>query len=163
MNPPPGLSAALSRLQTVRRKRPQPWKVAGGLLFVSVALLQSFYHLQQSFQLSKFQEPFVDLTLPFVLSPTARDDDDDDDGNDAIHSRFAYAFVIGGCDPTNLPTYQNYLFNIAIAARVLKRLGSQADVVALFQMSQTATELQLPKEDLQLLHAQNFTVYYIPQ
>ncbi|GAX17161.1 hypothetical protein FisN_6Lh463 [Fistulifera solaris] len=76
---------------------------------------------------------------------------------------FAYTFVIGGCDPTNRASYQNYLFNIAISARILKRLGSQADIVALFQMSQTAKEPQLPKYDLDLLQAQNVTVYYIPQ
>jgi hypothetical protein len=165
MNPPPGMTMALSRLQAIRRKRPQPWKLAGGLMFIGLGLLQSLYHLQQSLQLSKLQEQFHDFTLPFLLFPNTEvssknyyDQDDHD-----TYSRFAYAFVIGGCDPTNLPTYQNYLFNIAIAARNLKRLGSKADVVVLFQMSKTATDLQLPKEDLELLHAENVTVYYIPQ
>jgi alpha-N-acetylglucosamine transferase len=44
---------------------------------------------------------------------------------------------------------------------VLKRLGSQADVVALFQMSQTATESRLPIDGLQLLESQNVIIYFI--
>lgn len=135
------------------------WKIAAGLLFMGFGLLRSFYILQQALRLTRVQEHFLDLTLPSILSLNSANNDD----QDANHSRFAYAFVIGGCDPERLPTYQNYLFNIAVATRILRRLGSQADVVALFQMSQTATQLQLPTEDLQLLHTQNVKVYYIPQ
>ncbi len=54
------------------------------------------------------------------------------------------------------------MFSIAVAARILKRLGNKADVVALFQMSETATKLQLPNEDLQLLDSQNVIIYSIP-
>ena len=79
-------------------------------------------------------------------------------------SPFAYAFVIGGCDPENPPTYQNYLFNIAIATKILREVNSTADVVALFQMAQDApADATLPRRDLQLLHALGVYVYYIPQ
>ncbi len=79
-------------------------------------------------------------------------------------SPFAYAFVIGGCDPEKPPTYQNYLFNIAIATKMLREVNSTADVVALFQMGQDMPAgASLPQRDLQLLHALGVYVYYIPQ
>lgn len=79
-------------------------------------------------------------------------------------SPFAYAFVIGGCDPDNPPTYQDYLFNIAIAAKILREVNSTADVVALFQMAQDVpVGTTLPRRDLRLLHALGVFVYYIPQ
>lgn len=79
-------------------------------------------------------------------------------------SLFAYAFVIGGCDPEKPPTYQNYLFNIAISTKILREVNSTADVVALFQMAQDVPAgATLPLRDLQLLHALGVYVYYIPQ
>jgi hypothetical protein len=78
-------------------------------------------------------------------------------------SPFAYAFVIGGCDPDNESSYQNYLFNILIGAKILKERGSTADVVALFQVSSKAMRTRLPDKDSRLLHALGVYVYYIPQ
>ena len=78
-------------------------------------------------------------------------------------SPFAYTFVVGGCDPTRPESYQNYLFNIAISAKILKERGSMADVVALFQVSESAESHELAHEDLKVLHALGVYVYYIPQ
>ena len=78
-------------------------------------------------------------------------------------SPFAYGFVIGGCDPGRIESYQNYLFNIAIAAKILRERGSTADVIALFQVSESAKTHELAPEDLRLLHALGVYVYYIPQ
>ena len=78
-------------------------------------------------------------------------------------SPFAYGFVIGGCDPKRPATYQNYLFNIAIAAQILRERGSTADVVALFQVSKTAETQELLPQDLKILHGLGVYVYYIPQ
>ena len=76
---------------------------------------------------------------------------------------FAYAFVIGGCDPDYEPSYQNYLFNILVAARIFQERGSAADVVVLFQVSAKAKRTRLPHKDSRLLHALGVQVYYIPQ
>lgn len=78
-------------------------------------------------------------------------------------SPFSYAFVIGGCDPAMPPTYQNYLFNIAIATKVLRELGSTADVSVLFQLSEKAESNALNQGDLDILHALGVYVYYIPK
>ena len=80
-----------------------------------------------------------------------------------LTSPFAYAFVIGGGDPDNTPSYQNYLFNVLIATIILKHQGSTADVVALFQVSAKAKRTRLPHKDVRLLHALGVHVYYIPQ
>ena len=78
-------------------------------------------------------------------------------------SPFAYAFVIGGCNPDQHPSYQNYLFNILVSAKILQERGSKADVVALFQVGAKARTLKIPDADVRLLHALGVYVYYIPQ
>jgi hypothetical protein len=78
-------------------------------------------------------------------------------------SPFAYAFVIGGCDPDYAPSYQNYIFNIVVAAKILMERGSKADVVVLLQVSNKARHQRLPRSDVRLLHALGVYVYYFPQ
>lgn len=78
-------------------------------------------------------------------------------------SPYSYAFVIGGCDPDRPNSYQNYLFNIAIAAKILRECGSKADVTVLFQADQNAQSHELNYNDLRILHALGVYVYYIPQ
>jgi hypothetical protein len=79
-------------------------------------------------------------------------------------ARYAYAFVIGGCNPDEeFPTYRYFIYNILVSARVLREAGSQADVVAFFQISYQSTYDRLPSEDVRLLDAMNIRIEYIPK
>ena len=77
-------------------------------------------------------------------------------------ARYAYAFVIGGCKPED-PAYRYFIYNVLVAARVLQRAGSQADVVVFFQMSHYSTSNELPVADVQLLQAMHVKIKYIPK
>jgi hypothetical protein len=79
-------------------------------------------------------------------------------------ARYAYAFVIGGCNPDEeFPTYRYFIYNILVSARVLREAGSQADVVAFFQISYKSTYDRLASEDVRLLEAMNVRIEYIPK
>jgi hypothetical protein len=78
------------------------------------------------------------------------------------NSPYAYAFVIGGCDPQR-PSYRNYVYDILISSHILRERGSKADVVAFFQMSFHSKATTLPAEDIRLLTAMQVKIKYIPK
>jgi hypothetical protein len=79
-------------------------------------------------------------------------------------AKYAYAFVLGGCNPDEeFPAYRYFIYNILVSARVLREAGSQADVVAFFQISYKSTFDRLPPEDVRLLEAMNVRIKYIPK
>jgi hypothetical protein len=49
-------------------------------------------------------------------------------------SRFAYSFLVGGCDPDN-PTYLGYLYDILVSTYIQRQDGSRSDVMVFFQMA----------------------------
>jgi hypothetical protein len=77
-------------------------------------------------------------------------------------SPYAYAFVIGGCNPAK-PAYRNYIYNIIVATRILRSEGSKADVFVFFQMSYDSPSETLPEEDVRVLEAMNIKFRYIPK
>jgi hypothetical protein len=77
-------------------------------------------------------------------------------------SPYAYAFVIGGCNPDK-PSYRGFVYNILVAARILKELGSTADVVAFFQLSYQYTGgTTIAEEDVKALEGLGIHIEYIP-
>jgi hypothetical protein len=77
-------------------------------------------------------------------------------------SHYAYAFIIGGCNPEE-PRYRGFVYNVAVVARILREEGSTADVVAFFQMSVGSDATALPDEDASLLEALGVRVLYLPK
>jgi len=83
------------------------------------------------------------------------------DNFNQTNSPYAYAFVIGGVNPSK-PAYKGFLYNILVSARVLRQLGSTADVVAFFQLSHAYRRSDtLPDEDLRALRGMGIKIYYI--
>ena len=76
-------------------------------------------------------------------------------------STCAYAFVIGGCNPGN-SLCDGFIYNILVAAQILREEGSKHDVVALFQMSINSTSPQLSPEHTRALKGMNIRIRYIP-
>ena len=82
-------------------------------------------------------------------------------GANETNSPYAYAFVIGGCNP-NKPVYRGFLYNILVSARLLRQMGSTADVVAYFQLSHSYRRSDtLPDEDIRALEGLGIKIYYI--
>lgn len=84
--------------------------------------------------------------------------------NHISRSKFAYTFVIGGCNPDQPSRYRGYVYNILVSARMLRNLGSKADVVAFFQLSSKAANATttLPEDDVRPLEALGVRIRYIP-
>jgi len=77
-------------------------------------------------------------------------------------ARFAYAFLISGCDPSSPLTYRPYLFNILVATKILIDSGSHADVVVMIQLQKEYKEL--PSQDLAWLqlYPSTIRIHYLP-
>jgi hypothetical protein len=77
-------------------------------------------------------------------------------------SPFAYAFVIGGCNPDN-GRYMGFLYNVMVATKVLRDEGSLSDVVLLLQISPNTTASTIPERQQHALEALGIHMYYIPK
>jgi hypothetical protein len=75
-------------------------------------------------------------------------------------SRFAYAFLVAGCDPSR-PSYRGFLYNVLVAKHVLKAKGSTADVLLMLRMASNATK-SLPAEEEQMLRDGGILFRYLP-
>lgn len=79
-----------------------------------------------------------------------------------ISSRYAYAFVIGGCDPDN-QRYHGFFYNVLVSANILREEGSKSDVVLFVQMAYASSMETLPNLEQELLEKLNIKVRYIPK
>jgi hypothetical protein len=77
-------------------------------------------------------------------------------------SKYAYAYVIGGCNPDN-GHYKGFLYNIFVSARILREEGARADVVAMFQISYQSNATELPISDVRALSSLGVKIEYIPK
>lgn len=69
--------------------------------------------------------------------------------------RFAYAYVVGGCDPDR-PAYRNFLYNILINTDTIRSgdTASTADVVVFVQMAAESQVDRLPRADEDMMTEQ---------
>lgn len=75
-------------------------------------------------------------------------------------SDFAYAFVIGGCNPEN-GLYRGFLYNAMVASEILREEGSTSDVVVVIQMSYNTTAVKLPKRETTALDKLGIAIKYL--
>lgn len=66
-------------------------------------------------------------------------------------AKYAYSFVMGGIHEDR-PAYKGFLYDVLIAASLLRKYGSTADIWLWIQLSPDSTMDDLPTEDLRLLH-----------
>jgi alpha-N-acetylglucosamine transferase len=81
--------------------------------------------------------------------------------NPAVPARFAYAYVIGGCNEAG--AYRNYIYDIIISTFIQREEGSTADVVVLIQMAYLSAYETLPDQDRKLLERMDVKIQYIPK
>lgn len=77
-------------------------------------------------------------------------------------SPYAYAFVMGGVNEQD-GRYLGMFYNILIAAYILDKEGSAADIVVYVQMSSNSTLTELPPDNVRLLDAVNVKIKYLPK
>ena len=78
-------------------------------------------------------------------------------------SPYAYVFVSGGAQPEEPSTYHGYLYNILIAATILRELGSTSDIVAYFQLSVRTNATSLPSNEVAWLKSAGVKIRYLPK
>ena len=84
------------------------------------------------------------------------------DSSTPMSARFAYAYVVGGCDPDQ-PVYRNFLYNIMINSYTLKEASSSADVVVFVQMAAKSADSKLPSADELMLQQMGIETQYLPK
>ena len=78
------------------------------------------------------------------------------------YSKYAYAYVIGGCNPSN-PSYRGFIYNVLVSTRLLRDQGSMNDVVVFIQLTYSYTDGNtLPEVDIKALEGLDVHIYYIP-
>ena len=78
-------------------------------------------------------------------------------------SDYAYVFMIGGVNPEDFSTYRGYLFNILIAAKILRQQGSTADMVLWLQIVMKTDATTLPVEHEKWLEEAGIRLRYLPK
>lgn len=79
----------------------------------------------------------------------------------AFGAQFAYAFIVGGCDPENDGSYKGFIWQVLMNAYILREAKSSSDVILFVQMSSGSKADKLPEEDLIHLRSMNIQVRYI--
>jgi hypothetical protein len=79
-----------------------------------------------------------------------------------LYSPYAYAFLVGGCDPDR-PGYRNYIYNLLVAAHLLRKHGSTADLVLFLQMSFFSKSDSISPDETHWLRSMGFRIKYIPR
>mmetsp|Transcript_12343 Transcript_12343/g.35796 ORF Transcript_12343/g.35796 Transcript_12343/m.35796 type:complete len:544 (-) Transcript_12343:2202-3833(-) len=77
--------------------------------------------------------------------------------------RWAYAYLLAGCDPDSPGTYLGMMYNALVSARLLQEEASVADVVVMIEMHYNTSYATLPAEHERLLNATNIKIKYLPQ
>jgi hypothetical protein len=77
-------------------------------------------------------------------------------------SPYAYAFVMGGVNEED-GFYLGMLYNVLIAAYILEKEGSTADIVLYVQMSAESPSNELPADNTRLLEEVGVRIRYLPK
>mmetsp|Transcript_900 Transcript_900/g.1773 ORF Transcript_900/g.1773 Transcript_900/m.1773 type:complete len:473 (-) Transcript_900:43-1461(-) len=72
--------------------------------------------------------------------------------------KWAYAFLVAGCDPDQPLTYRNYFYNILVAANLLHQKSTSettnnrmTDIIVMIQFTKASNATELPLSELQWL------------
>jgi lipopolysaccharide biosynthesis glycosyltransferase len=77
-------------------------------------------------------------------------------------SPYAYTFVLGAIHEDR-PAYKGFLYDVLIAASLLRKYGSTADIWLWVQLSPDSRLQELPEEDIRLLKALNINIKSLPK
>ena len=83
------------------------------------------------------------------------------------YRKWAYAFLMGGCNPKKPNEYRGFIYNILVSAETLLQSGSVADIVVMVQLAYDRdgrnNHTSLPDEDIALLQSlENIRIQYLP-
>jgi lipopolysaccharide biosynthesis glycosyltransferase len=139
------------------------------LLHAVLVVLTIVYLYLQIHELDLFETETTETTTTTtatIRSSTSQHHDSHPHGRRRHHGRWAYVFLVAGCDPSKPWTYRNYLYNILVSAYVLKHQhNSQADIIVMVQLDKYVvnTTTSLPPRDERWLRQLNVSIRYLPK
>jgi hypothetical protein len=101
------------------------------------------------------------LSSPYKLNYDQSHSNPQDETKKSTAGKFAYVFLMAGCDPKQKERYIGYVLNILISKFILKQSGSTADVVVLTRMSSETTEETISEQEM--LEKGGVIVRYLPK
>jgi hypothetical protein len=125
-----------------------------------------FYAVLQGTLVSKYDGSSSTLDQPLIV-PVLRNTTSSlaSTNGPPPRRRWAYAFLLAGCDPEHPEKYIGIVYSVLVAAHNLREYGagSQADILLLVQLSNEATTTQLSDEEERLLKAMQIRIHYLPK
>ncbi|KAL3934761.1 MAG: hypothetical protein SGBAC_009590 [Bacillariaceae sp.] len=100
--------------------------------------------------------------------------------SDRKKPKWAYAFLVAGCDPNQPLTYRNYFYNILVAANLLDQNNTSStnsnnksskltDIIVMIQFTKASNATELPLSELQWLQTRipnnpnrKLRIHYLP-
>lgn len=121
------------KLLCTQRRQQQLWPPRSTfLLFFSLLVFWNFSMPKSSLSPSKSKtKTGKPPDSPFVALPSTSNHNKTSSSSSS--SPFAYAFLLGGFDPSNHVPFTGYLYNILVATQTLRSSGSRADIVVMIQ------------------------------
>ncbi len=111
-----------------------------------------------------FEETYKTNGTSHVLSDEVDGFNQVDERNKIVNRtkpyKFAYAFLMAGCDPKR-PSYMGYIYNAVVSKEILRVFNSTADVIMLVRMRGNTLEERLPDIHVSLLTKSGIIVKYL--
>lgn len=80
-------------------------------------------------------------------------------------SKHAYAFLMAGCQPTDITDCAGYVYNILVAEYILRLSGSTSDIVVMVRMATSSStdedDARLPPDVVNILEAKKIIIKYL--
>ena len=77
-------------------------------------------------------------------------------------SRFAYTYLMAGCNPST-NKYLGYILNIIVATKILRDGGSTNDIVVMIRMANSIEDDKLPEKHQHMLESAGVVIKYLPK
>ena len=169
----------------VKQRKPfiRCWRKRGLALCGVVILLTWCYasltRVRKSLSIRRSNDP-NEATLPLTAAdstadwfaqrktplPNNNNNNTNNNNNNLTGRRFAYAFVVGGCDPKH-PSYRYYLYNILVAAFILQHeattSSSSSQIIVYVQMAHSSRYNTLLEHEVKWLERMNIQIVYLPK
>jgi len=77
--------------------------------------------------------------------------------------KHAYVFLMAGCDSTKPGSFMGYVYNILVAAYILRLSGSNRDIMVMVRMASSTQETNLPPDLENIFQNNNILLKYLPK
>jgi len=132
------------------------------MLLIAATRVLHFQFIFHSRLTEPFRIPDINDLPESSRSPNEPSTENGPSGHSLPKKRWAYAFLMAGCDP-DVRGHVGYLMNILASSHMLRTSGSEADVVVMVRMSTKSKHDALIVEEEEWLRACGVKIKYLPR